>query len=279
MRQWARGGAFDLLAIGLEFAAVARAGNYVGFRLPLRDATQMGADGGDGEEAAGGTHDVNLLVLQDSDGIDGIEIGSAGAKCGGRLEQDVRREILVGERGAAEAGDAQRAHGDFAEKVAARHFRWARRTVRRIGRGSRFGVTHGRSTISSTGMKLGSSSKTSKASMEMVWAGQRSAQRPQRTQMVSSLTMTEPSNWLSSSGATCCRSIERSSCSLRRRSLSSSVNAKLFSGTRERQFSGQTSTQPPQRMHSVPVASVPSKIVLIQQRRQRLASLRAWASV
>src|SRR5208337_109723 len=105
----------------------------------------------------------------------GIEIGIARAKCRGRLEQHVGRKILVGERGATEAGDAQRAQGDLAEKVAARHFRRARRTVRGIGRGSRFGVTHGRSTISSIGMMLGSSSKTSNASMEMVCAGQRSA--------------------------------------------------------------------------------------------------------
>src|SRR5208337_1241437 len=135
----------------------------------------MRADGGDGEEPAGSAHDVNQLVLQESDGIDRIEIGIAGAKSCGRLEKDVRRKILVGERCAAKARDAKRADGDFAEKVAARDFRRARRTVRGIGRGSRFGVTHGRSTISSIGMMLGSSSKTSNASMEMVCAGQRSA--------------------------------------------------------------------------------------------------------
>src|SRR5208283_5195681 len=194
MWQRARGRAFNFFAVGLEFAAVAGTGNHVGFRLPLGNATQMRADGGDGEEPSGSAHDVNQLVLQEGDGIDRIEIGIARAKSRGRLEQHVRRKILVGERGATEAGDTQRAQGDFAEKIAARHFRRARRNVRGIRRGSRFGVTHGRSTISSTGMKPGSSSKTSKASMEIVCAGQRSAHRPQRMQMVSSLTMTEPSN-------------------------------------------------------------------------------------
>ena len=37
-------------------------------------------------------------------------------------------------------------------------------------------------------------------------------------------------------------------------------------------FSGQTSTQPPHRMHMVPSSGVPSKIVLTQQCRQRCAS-------
>ena len=41
------------------------------------------------------------------------------------------------------------------------------------------------------------------------------------------------------------------------------------------QSSGQMSWQPPQRMHSVPSAGLSSKIVFVQQWRQRVPSSRA----
>ena len=53
----------------------------------------------------------------------------------------------------------------------------------------------------------------------------------------------------------------------------------LFFGIISIQFCGQISEQPPQRIHSVPRFSLPSKIVFSQHLKQRLASVTAFSSL
>src|SRR5438445_8504459 len=130
----------------------------------------------------------------------GIKIEMASAKGRRGLKQDVGRKKLICHGNGAETGDAESAQSDFVQEIAPGdlvngipgegHSR-----KRRV-----FCFTHEWRTISSIWTKFGSRSKTSKASMVMVFTGQRSAQRPQRIQMVSSLTITEPLAVDSSSG-------------------------------------------------------------------------------
>src|SRR5207245_8089338 len=80
----------------------------------------------------------------------------------------------------------------------------------------------------------------------MVCTGQRSAQRPQRMQIVSSLTITEPCEAPSSAGEKCSSSFARASEVEASCWRVSPENSNWLKGTSSRQFSGQTSTQPPQ---------------------------------
>ena len=91
-----RRGTFHFCAIRFELAAVARAGNHVGVRLPLRNATKMRAHSGHRIETFQHAHDVHLLVLQKSHRMHRIKIGIAGAKGRRGLEQDVGRKKLIG---------------------------------------------------------------------------------------------------------------------------------------------------------------------------------------
>src|ERR1700746_832747 len=278
VRKRPRRGPCDLYAVGTKLAAMARAGNHVRVRFPLRDAAKVRAHGGHGVKALRHAHDVNLLVLQERDGMQRIKVGITGAKRGGRLEQNIGRKILISHRDRAEARDAERAHGDLVEKIAPRDSLAHRGGLRRTRNRRCFCVAHESRGISSIWTKLGSRSKTSKASMVMVWTGQRSAQRAQRMQIVSSLTITEPCEAPSSAGERCSSSFARASEVEASCWRVSPENSNWLKGTSARQFSGQTSTQPPQRMHSLPLASFPSKIVLIQHCKQRDASLRACSS-
>ena len=93
----------------------------------------------------------------------------------------------------------------------------------------------------------------------MVPAGQRAAQSPQRMQRVSSFNMTEPamtpsSSALMSSSSTPSRS--RISASW---PVVASSKAMRSSETSSRQFSGQTSTQPPHKMQEVASSRVAFK--------------------
>src|SRR5215472_8958824 len=186
-------------------------GNHVGVGLPLRDAAKVRAHGGHGVETFRHAHDVDLLVLKKRNRMHGIKIGITCAKSRGRLEQDIRRKILIGHRNGAEARDAERPHGDLVQKIASRDSIARRDGVWRTSDRRCFCVAHEWRVISSIWTKLGFSSKTSKASMVMVWTGQRSAHKPQRMQIVSSLTITEPSEVPSSVGARCRSSFARAS--------------------------------------------------------------------
>src|SRR5204863_5462328 len=122
----------------------------------------------------------------------GIKIGIASAKGRRGLKQDVGRNKLIGHGNGAKTSDAENAQSDFVQEIAPgdlvsgipgeRHSR-----KRRV-----FCFTHEWRTISSIWTKFGSRSKTSKLSRVMVFTGQRSAHKPQRIHMVSSLTITEP---------------------------------------------------------------------------------------
>ena len=107
MRERPRRGTFDFCAIRFELAAVARARNHLGVRLPLRDATKMRAHGGDGIKTFRHAHDVNLLVLEKGHGVDGIQIGIARPKRRRGFEQNVGRKILIGDGDRAETGNPE----------------------------------------------------------------------------------------------------------------------------------------------------------------------------
>src|SRR5712691_8693170 len=162
----------------------------------------------------------------------GIKIGIASAKGRRGLKQDVGRKKLIGHGNGAETGDAQSAQRDFVQEIAPGDL------VSSIPgeRHSRFCFTHEWRTISSIWTKFGSRSKTSKASMVMVWTGQRSAQRPQRMQIVSSLTITEPGAVDSSSSERWRSSLDRESDMTDNCSRVSSENSNWLSGTSCRQF-------------------------------------------
>src|ERR1035438_9769920 len=96
--------------------------------------------------------------------------------------------------------------------------------------------------------------------------------------LVSSLSMADPVITPSSSAATSSNSTAYSSTLFRTCCSVSSGNSIWLSGTNCRQSSGQTSTHPPHRMHRDPSSSLPSNTVLIQQRKQRLASATAARS-
>src|SRR5579863_494423 len=115
--------------------------------------------------------------------------------------------------------------------------------------------------------------------MVMVCAGHRSAHRPQRMQIVSSFTITEPKRKVSSEGPKCCNCPSYADASVSNRPIRSPGNSNWLRGTSDKHFSGHTSTQPPHKMHSVPCSSLPSKIVLTQHFRHREASSLACSSV
>src|ERR1039457_17289 len=108
---------------------------------------------------------------------------------------------------------------------------------------------------------VGSAERRLKDSMVMVPAGQRAAQSPQRMQRDSFLSMADPlmtpsSSALMSSSSTPSRSRTSSSCPV-------VVSSKEMRSreTSSRQYSGQTSTQPPHNMQDVASSALPSKTV------------------
>src|SRR5215467_8781196 len=96
MRKGARCRAFKFRSVGLELAAMARAGNHVCIWFPLSDAAEMCANSGHGIKSFRHTHNINLLVLKKRDGMHGIKIRIPGAEGRRRLEQDTWRKILIG---------------------------------------------------------------------------------------------------------------------------------------------------------------------------------------
>src|SRR5207245_2439288 len=94
--------------------------------------------------------------------------------------------------------------------------------------------------VASAGMKLYDS-------IVMVPTGQRMAQRPQRMQRVSSFSMAEPVTTPNSSAVMSSSSTPKHSWLSRMCCTVSGSNSMRFSETSSRQFSGQTSTQPPHR--------------------------------
>src|SRR5579862_9346224 len=117
----------------------------------------------------------------------------------------------------------------------------------------------GRSMDSTEINPVGSADKRLNDSMVIVPAGQRAAHSPQRMQRDSSFNIAEPvmtpsSSALMSSSSTPSRSRTSASCP-----VVVSSNAMRSSETSSRQFSGQTSTQPPQRTQEVASSSLPSK--------------------
>src|ERR1035441_3907347 len=108
---------------------------------------------------------------------------------------------------------------------------------------------NGRSIDSMEINPVGSAERRLYDSMVMVPAGQRAAHSPQRMQRDSSFSMTDPAITPSSSALMSSnRSEERSRTSASWPVVASS-KATRSSETSSRQFSGQTSTHPPQRMH------------------------------
>src|SRR3989442_12567861 len=130
----------------------------------------------------------------------GIKIGIAGAKGGGGLKQHVGRKKLIGHGNGTETGDAEGAQSDFVQEIAPGDLVSSIPGEGHSRKRRVFCFTHEWRTISSIWTRFGSRSKTSNASIVMVFTGQRSAQRPQRMQMVSSFTITEPTPVESSSG-------------------------------------------------------------------------------
>ena len=106
-----------LVPSDLEFAAVARACNHFGVRLPLRNAAKMRADCGDRVKAFRHAHDINLLFLKKRHRMDGIEIGIAGTEGRRGLKQDVGRKILIGHSNGAETGNSESTQRDLIQEI------------------------------------------------------------------------------------------------------------------------------------------------------------------
>ena len=91
----------------------------------------------------------------------------------------------------------------------------------------------------------------------IVPTGQRAAHRPQRMQRVSSFSMADPVTMPSSSAATSSNSTPNQLLIVADAAATvSGSNSIRSSDTSSRQFSGQTSTQPPQRMHMLPSSAI-----------------------
>src|SRR6266576_272757 len=172
-----RRGTFDFCAVRPEFAPVARARNHLRISLPLRYAPKVRADRGDRIETLRHTHDVNLLVLEKSDGMNWIQIRIARPERRRRFKKDIGRKILIGYGDRPKSRDPESAQRDFIQEITPGD------PVARLCRAGCLGdrriccVAHTCRTIFSIWTKLGSRSNTSYVSMVIVFAGLRYAQR------------------------------------------------------------------------------------------------------
>src|SRR5208337_1422150 len=219
-------------------------------------------------------NDVDARVHIERDGIERIAVWLARVDHGRRFVQHIRVEELISESCGSGHGDAERSQAEFQKKLAA--------IVRVLGACGFGFVCHvfllpyfdcNPAPIAATEINpVGSAGTRLYDSMVIVPTGQRMAQRPQRMHRVSSFNMAEPVTMPSSSAATSSNSTPKHSWLSRMCCTVCGSNSMRLSETNSRHFSGQTSTQPPHRMHMLPSSGVPSKIVLIQQCRQRCAS-------
>src|SRR5271165_551104 len=79
----------------------------------------MGADGAQGKKAFLSVDEIDPGVHVQGYGVQRIILRLAGVDDRRRLEQNIGREELVGERGRAGGGDTQRSQSQFREKGAA----------------------------------------------------------------------------------------------------------------------------------------------------------------
>src|SRR5579863_9764712 len=142
-------------------------------------------------EALFRAHDIHLLLVEIGDRVHRIQVWITGAKGGRRLKQHIGRKVPIGDDHRAQPGDAEGTHRHLVKKIATASADCL--SSKRLRSRGFMGFAHILGSIPATGVSSGFRSKTSNPSMVIVWAGHRSAQRPQRMHRVSSLTMTEPS--------------------------------------------------------------------------------------